>query len=746
MRTLHKRRASAETQGPSLDDGDAHRVAYEFLCPDRPEQVVVHSFNAIEELNRPYMVTVQVEALDETIDLSDFLGRDAVVCIYRGEHGRSFFGIVGRVRVDGMGQSGPLGTLEIVPALWALRLTEDSRVFQDRMGIEIVETVLNEKLSPFGRRVDTTSVDRERYLAREYCVQYRESALDFVHRLLEEDGIGYFFRHDKDGPETIVLFDDNSDLTRVSTMNQGPVRFDPTVRAWAGFEPVMQFRMATVLTPSRVTIRDHDWIRARSMIESASADEGAPTARHACEVYEHGFDRQLTIREDHELAGTLADAAIRATMPFGPPPDLAHRVYEFPGIVIEGISMSNAAHQLAIRHQRHRRDARTSYGVGVVTGFAPGCVFELVGHPTLGADGEYLLTKVLHTSAPPSPASETEGEDGVSHNYECEFECLPIGTRWRPDRRTPKPRIYGVQTARVTGPLGMDVHTDPHGRIKVCFHWDRAPNDLAGNYSCWVRVSHVWAGQGAPGFMFIPRVGMEVVVSFIDGDPDRPLVTGCVHNGANPTPGMLPVQATKSIIRTRTVPHGTGYNEISFEDARGMERVHLRAQRDLEELVLNDHLTNVGRSQANRVRVDQVEEVGRDQQLHVHGDRTLTVTGNHVDHCSSDRLTTTHGSESASVAGDYHLDVEEGSYQVDVGRGVCTVRSRGPIILEQNEERFVQLSSDEGASGITIQSDGSLVRLGEGEIELKVGRSHILMTPHAIQINGKTFPAVGGRE
>src|SRR5690606_20064700 len=143
MRTLHKRRASAETQGPSLDDGDAHRVAYEFLCPDRPEQVVVHSFNAIEELNRPYMVTVQVEALDETIDLSDFLGRDAVVCIYRGEHGRSFFGIVGRVRVDGMGQSGPLGTLEIVPALWALRLTEDSRVFQDRMGIEIVETVLN---------------------------------------------------------------------------------------------------------------------------------------------------------------------------------------------------------------------------------------------------------------------------------------------------------------------------------------------------------------------------------------------------------------------------------------------------------------------------------------------------------------------------------------------------------------------------------------------------------------------------
>jgi type VI secretion system secreted protein VgrG len=233
---------------------------------------------------------------------------------------------------------------------------------------------------------------------------------------------------------------------------------------------------------------------------------------------------------------------------------------------------------------------------------------------------------------------------------------------------------------------------------------------------------------------------MEVIISFVDGDPDRPLVTGCVYNGENATPGLLPFQATKSIIRTRTIPHGQGHNEISFEDARGMERVHIRAQRDLDELVLQDHLTNVGRSQANRVTVDQVEEVGRDQQLHVHGDRTMTISGLHAEHCSSDRLTTINGSERISVGDDYLVEVEGGTYQVEVGEGECVLRSRGPIVLEQDDTRFIELSSDGDAPGITLQSDESTVRIKANEIELTVGASTVQTTPTMIRINGKIFP------
>lgn len=457
MSMLEESGARVGANLPLVDEVDAHRVHYELFCAELLDDIEVRSFHAVEELNQPYVVTVQVEALHETTDLGELLGRDVVVRLHRREHGRSFFGIVSRVRVDAVGHTGPLGTLEIVPALSSLRFTEDSRIFQEKTAVDIVETVLNERLGPYGRRVDTASLDRERYLSRDYCVQYRESALDFVHRLLEEEGIGYCFRHDDEGPETLVLFDDNADLTRVRTMNQGPVRYDPEVRAWAGSEPISRFAIATALAPSRVTVREHDWTRGRPTIESASADEPFPTARHAHEVYEHAFDRQLTVHEDHEIIGTLVNMAVRAAMPFGPPPGLEHVVHDLPGMVLDGFTSSDPARQASVRRERLRRDVHTCQGVGAVTGFSPGCVFELVGHPAHRADGRYLLTRVVHTSTPSLAAPAADGPNLTCHNYESAFECLPVTAPWRPDRRTRKPRIYGVQTARVTGPLGLDV-------------------------------------------------------------------------------------------------------------------------------------------------------------------------------------------------------------------------------------------------------------------------------------------------
>lgn len=735
-----------------LHDIDAHRVTYELFCADFADGVVVRTFDAVEALNRPYVATVRVEGHHETTELGELLGRDVAVRLHRRDHSRAFFGIVGKVSVDGMGQSGPLGTLEIVPALWALGFTEDSRIFQEKTAIDIVETVLTERLGPYGRRIDTASLDRARYLSRDYCVQYRESALAFVDRLLEEEGVGYGFRHEDEGPETLVLFDDNADLSGVRTMNRGPVRFEPVLRAWAGEEPISQFGVATALTPSRVTVREHDWTRARSTVESASADEPVPTGRHTHEVYEHSFDRQLTVREDHELVGTLIQSAVRAAMPFGPPPGLAHTVHDLPGLVLDGFSNSNAAHQVVVRRERQRRDARTCCGLGAVIGFSPGCVFELLGHPGHGVDGKYLLTKVVHRSAPTSsssdpsqPARDDPGR-AASANYECAFECLPVGTAWRPDRRTPKPRIYGVQTARVTGPLGMNVHTDAYGRIRARFPWDRAPEDLSGHSTCWLRVSQTWAGEGAPGFVFLPRVGMEVVVAFVDGDPDRPLVTGCVYNGANPTPGMLPVQATKSIIRTRTIPHGPGYNEISFEDAMGMERVHIRAERDLEELVLNNHTTTVHGSQSNQVSRDHIERVMRHQHLDISGHRIVRVRGDHSFGSNSDHRLDVGGSATTHVTGDYEVAIDDGSAVFDVRRGVFAVRAGDSLSLAQSEERFIEIAGDEEVedgqtTGVVVRCGGSTIHLSNDAIELKIGDSMIRMTGGVVQINNKTFPA-----
>ena len=207
--------------------------------------------------------------------------------------------------------------------------------------------------------------------------------------------------------------------------------------------------------------------------------------------------------------------------------DLAAVARELIGPVIGNFTSDDTDVQAQIRSELTASGAKTASGESLVTGFGPGRRFELVGHPTIGADGHYLVTRVVHEGHAQAPDAKVDRPDYINR-----FECIPSDVVWRPERRTRKPRIYGAQTATVTGPMGMNVYTDQHGRVRVRFHWDRSAEEPSGHASCWIRVSQAWAGAGYPGFVFIPRVGMEVIVTFVDGDPDRPLVTGCVYNGA----------------------------------------------------------------------------------------------------------------------------------------------------------------------------------------------------------------------
>jgi type VI secretion system secreted protein VgrG len=720
-------------------EADAHFVRYTVTFAGIADEFAVRGFEATEALNEPYRLIIRIEAVHEAIDSRELLGRDALLVIERADQRRVFHGIVGRIQIDEHGLTGQYATIEVLPALYALRFAEDTRIFQEKTAIDIVEEVLSAGLRKYDRAFDTSDIDRGRYLTRDYCVQYREATLDFVHRLLEEEGVGYYFRHDEQR-ETLVLFDDNADLVRARTMDQGPVRFDSAVRAWTGAEPVLRFGVALQLGSTAITVRDHDWTSARPTIEVAQTDTQSFAPRHAQEIYEHGLDQKLTIHEDNAVLAAAVQLLVRGALPFGMPPGLEHRMLDLPGAVLDSFTSSDAAHQLTTRQQRIRRDARVSRGVGVVTGFSPGRTFTLAGHPTLGADGEYVITKVVHSSTPSHLQLDVDSAL-LDANYENVFECLPLSTAWRPDRKTRKPRIHGVQTARVTGPIGMDVHTDQHGRIKVRFPWDRAPDDVSGHYTCWLRVSQTWAGQGAPGFVFIPRVGMEVVVSFVDGDPDRPLVTGCVYNGANPTPSLLPIQATKSVIRTRTIPHGEGYNELSFEDAMGIERVHLRAQRDLEELVLNNHETTVCGNQRIQIGEDQNEAIMRDQHLTVNGTRVVRVGGTDSVASMRDHRQHVGGNNSIHVRGNQSTVVEGGSAVLEVQRGEVVVTARTAISLVQGRERSIEISGQTEGPGIAIDSEGATIHVSKDVIELKVGRSTIRISDNMIQVNNKTFPA-----
>ena len=734
------------SRNPALRDPlDGEHVHYSFFCDDVPDLFVVTGFECEEALNRPYSLTVELTAEDESTDCTALLGRDVAFRLERGHtYERTLYGVVDRVTVhDTVHNTGRIlqsCSASIVPALAALDRTRNTRIFQGKTALEIAEVVLSEGLEPYGRDCDTDAVDSSRLIARDYCVQYHESDLAFVHRLLEEEGIGYHFVQ-QDGPERLTLFDDNHHFQTTPTVDDSPVRYDPVSRHRAGAEPITRFEVSRRRTSHSVTVGDHDWTRGVAPEVQASADiNREDDTRGAHEVYEHGLERHLTIHESEELAAAMLAGLTASVLPNGLPLGIEHFVHNLDGAVFDSFTSNNAEDRARVRAEWLGRDAHTFKGHSLVRSLAPGHKFELIGHPTLGADGEYYVTKLTHTSAQDRDDND-DAERAQTGGYTNHFECRRLTTPWRPDRVTHKPRIHSIQTAKVIGPVGMDIYTDPHGRVRVQFPWDRAPHSLAGDNSCWMRVSQVWAGQGNPGFSFIPRVGMEVVVAFIDGDPDRPLVTGCVNNGENHTPGFLPAQATKSMIRTRTVPHGPGYNEISFEDAMGRERVHIRAQRDLDELVLNNHTTDVRHHQKTTVGGDQAEIVGRHQRLRVAGRREVYAGGKVTEHSGSDYLRSVGGSGTEQYAGSYELSVEGGSAAVNVLTGAFVASAKGTLGLIQNHERMIKLASEGGETGILLNSRGAVIHVSENKILLRVGRSSITVEDGRIQVNHKTFPA-----
>lgn len=704
-------------------------VTYTFTCDQSADRFQVEGFRARESLNEPYRVEVDLLADSDDADTMALLGQDVVISVDRAEHQRLFAGLVSKVTLRDDGLLRQSSTVEVVPALKTMELTRNTRIFQDQTAVEILERVLRESLQPYRRELDLSALSPELYARRDYCVQYQESHLDFVHRLMEEEGIGYHFVHGD--RERLVLTESNAGFAPAPLSGPGPVAYSSRQADHTDeVEAITRLEPSTQLRPTELTVRDHDWTRVRPRIEGAHEEH----ALRPREVYEHGLHRHVTVTEDNEIVASLAGLAMSAALPTGLPLGLETFVHDVPAAVFGDFTSNDIAHQVRTRAEALTRDASIAVGESTVIGFAPGATFDLIGHPTLGADGTYVLTDVAHESA-------LGRGDGSGASYQNRFRCLPIQVPWRPRRRTRKPSIHGVQTATVEGPMGMDVHTDHHGRIRARFHWDRRDGTPSGDSTCWLRVSQVWAGQGFPGFLFIPRVGMEVIVSFVDGDPDRPLVMGCVYNGKNPPPQLLPIQATKSMIRTRTVPHGPGYNELSFEDAMGMERVHVRAQRDLEVLTKNDHKTVVERNQYNRVLGEQDEVVHRGQTLTVGTVRNKTVVGDEHESSLSNHTHDITGSATRRVGHDYQLVVERGAMTTTVVEGEIMTTAADRIVFAQHEENFVVMDSEGDDKGIVIEAPGARLQVTNDKIEMTVGGSSVVIEPGFVQINGKTMPA-----
>jgi type VI secretion system secreted protein VgrG len=570
--------------------------------PHAPGDLLVLGFEAEEEISRPYAVDVTTALHpDVEVDAPALMGQQAALTIHLPDGSDRFLhGIVAKVETWDEGGKEPTRRrlrLRIVPALWKLGQARNSRIFQGKSIPRIVKEVLD------GGGVEHRESLSGSYPAREYVVQYGESDLDFVSRLLEEAGIFFFFEHEQDA-DRVVLVDANSGCPAIG--GDAIVFREPSEMATEE-EHLDRFSARVEVRPGAVTLRDFNYLTP-------------------------GVDLTAAAESDRDA-------------------DL--EVYEYPG----GYGEGGAGGALAkVRLQEARAAAEVFTGSGAPRRLAAGARFDLAEHPVAEMNDTFLLLSIRHRGHQPELlARGAPGAGTAPERYRCDLRCIRASVPFRPPRTTPRPVIAGPQTAVVVGPAGDEIHTDEHARIRVQFHWDRL-GKKSDKSSCWMRVAQSWAGPGW-GALYLPRIGQEVVVEFLEGDPDRPIVTGAVYNGVNPPPITLPDEKTRSTLRSASSPGSDGANELRFEDLKGSEEVYLHAQKDLKIVVENDKAQKIGANERLSVGGDRSRDVGGNHSMRVGKDDSTTVGANQSLQVGGSRTTTVAGSHTETVGGDQQIDV-----------------------------------------------------------------------------------------
>jgi type VI secretion system secreted protein VgrG len=568
-------------------------------------------------------------------------------------------------------EQGPIGTrlstyyLTLVPRFWTLQNRIDTRVFQELTVPQIVKQVFENAGVPASAFRDSL---KGSYPAREYCVQYQESDWDFASRLLEEEGIAYFFEQGEDD-HVLVLADDVSAFAALPESEDVPFR-DPSGQE-TGEDSITDFRFSQAVRTGAVLLRDYNFTRPQTNLDARSQ--------------------------------AAADS------------DLAS--YEFPGryqVAAEGNRLAR------VRLEEQQATRRVARGVGSVRRFASGRRFTLKGHARADRNKSYLLTRVEHHGYEPQAlerdAPVPTGDQGEP-KYRNDFQCIPAEVPFRPARATPRPCIRGTQSAVVVGPSGEEIYTDEYGRVKVHFHWDRH-GEADETCSCWIRVSQSWAGGGW-GSSYIPRIGQEVLVSFLDGDPDRPYLVGSLYNNSQMPPYDLPAQKTKSTLKSASSPGSGGFNELRFEDKAGEEQIYLHAQKALEVKVLEDRLEQVERDSHLIVRRDQLESIENERHTKIGSDDVTEICKDQHLAVSGKQATQISGSQSVKVSGAVAEEYgqnhsEQVAMKYYLKAMAATIESSTGITLKCGGSSVVIDPTGVTFKGAMLVLDGSLVRIASG--------------------------------
>ncbi|HEX6534362.1 MAG TPA: type VI secretion system tip protein TssI/VgrG [Gemmatimonadaceae bacterium] len=598
--------------------------------------LLLEGFSGAEGVSTPFSFRLRMVSENASLSADALLHTPAAVTVRRadGTH-RIIHGIISRFVQLGRDQALTRYEAELVPTLWFLSLTRKLRIFQNKTVPQIVEQVFADAgLTDYQMKCVGS------FPTREYCVQYRETDLAFVSRLLEEEGIFYFFEHGESAHNLVLA---NSVSSVAACPGSSTLRMNPDARSTTEEDDVVvELVSERAVGTGKVALQDYNFETPNVSLAATETGDGK-----IGELYDYpgGYGKKA----DGERYARLRMEMLEAP----------------------------------------RQEVRGRSNCPMLT---PGYKFTLAEHYRRDLNTEYQLLSVEHEAEAGSFVAREERP----FTYECRFRGIPAAVVYRPPLATPRPRVYGTQTALVVGKAGEEIWVDKYGRVKVQFYWDR-DGKKDEKSSCWVRVASTWAGKNW-GFIQIPRIGQEVIVDFLEGNPDYPIITGSVYNADQMPPYALPANQTQSGLKTRSSKQGSASNcnELRFEDKKGSEEVFLHAEKDLKTEVENDETRDV---------------------MH---DRTTTIKNNET-------LTVTDGNEAITVQkGNQTVEISMGNQTITLGQGNQTIE-----IKMGNQSTTVKMGN------ITTKASlGSISSEAMQNIELKVGANSIKIDQSGITLKG----------
>lgn len=630
------------------------------------DKLLLTRFEYSDELNMPFRIDADVLSTDPVIAFDQIIGQPVTISMNLASGTkRCFHGIVLSFEQKDRTIGAAVYCLQIVPWLRHFGNSSDCQIFQNENIPDIVSKVL--KTAGFS---DLELQLTDNYPPLEYCVQYRESGLSFVNRLLAKAGIAYYFRHEE-ARHVMVLTD--------SVKSHSPFpRYD-----------ILPYRESESAATLEETISNWGW--------SMSAKTGAYA------------------QTDFDFKRPKADLLVKA------PVSRSHGMadferFDYPGEYDEsGQGDAYAKARINEIHTGHE----IARGVSSCRALATGRTFKLQDHPRADQNREYLLTSVsLSFNAGGFTAGVAGFQPSTQETFACGFSVMPSTQQYRPARSTSKPLITGPQTAIVTGPAGEEIHTDKYGRVKVHFHWDRY-GKFDADSSCWIRVSQYWAGKNW-GAMHIPRMGQEVIVEFLEGDPDKPIITGRVYNGEAKPPYALPANKNISTLMSNSTKGGGGYNEIKMDDTKSAELLYIQAEKDRTVLVKHDNTETVHHDETIEIGNDRSKHVLKNEDVTIDENRTEEVKKNEDITIGVDRTEEVKNNEKVKIGRNRTHDVGEidkltvgDELVINVGKQITIMTGESSIVMKK--DGTIKISG----KNISIVGTGKILAKADSDVVIK---------------------------